>query len=91
MSNIKSLFVKNVGWVISEVKESLSGMLTLTNPCIISGDGFIPMLHLVKEDELVLTKDDIFGGVFEPIQDLLEAYAEQFALIVVPENKIILH
>ena len=94
MSNIRSVFIKNVGWVITELDESLSGLMTLTNPCIISGDStgvtFIPMLHLVQETSMTLTKDDIVGNVFTPVEEYTNAYAQQFGKLVVPEKKIIL-
>ena len=89
--NIKSVFIKNVGWVISELEENMSGLLTLTNPCIISGDGFIPMLHLVVEETMTLTKDDIVGNVFTPIPEFCDAYTTTFSTLIVPESKIILH
>ena len=89
--NIKSVFIKNVGWVISELEETMSGLLMLTNPCIISGDGFIPMLHLVKEDTMTISKDDIVGNVFEPTQDYIDEYSHQFSKVIISENRIILN
>lgn len=93
MSNVKSIYAKQIGWMIGEVStnESSNGTtksFTIEKPFLITEQGFLPMLYFVDEESIVLSIEDVLGGLFTPKSDLLKAYKELTSTIVIPDKKI---
>lgn len=82
------MYLVSVGWIIADVSEQLGGDLTLENPCLITEQGLMPMLHFVEEDVITVKSDNILGGCLTPRTEIANAHSSLFSKIIVPDSKI---
>lgn len=82
------MYLVSVGWIIAEVVEQLAGTIKLVNPCLITEQGLMPMLHFVEEDDITVKEDNLLGSLLTPRPEIAKAHSTLFSKIIVPDSKI---
>lgn len=98
--NVKFLLTKNLGQLVAELIEPLepsTSSYKLSNPCTVqyyqgqNGKPMVammPLLDLTNEKILVLDSDEVIQ-TFEPNNDVVSNYTQQFGTILTTNPKIV--